>query len=328
MKIRSNKQQILCVLWAAMLFVLASCEDLVEDGYTIDYEKSDAELIVEAIGDTIAAQGETISFRIEVNSASNIKSCIIQSTKPGLSGSGFDVATEGFDDPFADHVYGTISKNINSFVVKYDYVVPEDATTAKITFSIIDEQGKVTQTREIKEVTGIKKYFDKKLYAKNNFYNDAFATIDGVVYPDISTNFSTTSVENVTVQEKIDIIFYVNNGSSFIAAPAYGGVGLDLSVENNTKFKQLTNINNDDFENMTAGLLVQLTQADSINYYGAPAISGVKVGDIIGFSTDLNAIHSLKTGLIRINQLHPTSIQRYEGISYVMECDIITQTEE
>lgn len=313
---------------SGLLIILMSCEDLVEKGYRIDYNESDAELVVEAIGDTSAAVGETISFRIEVSSNTIIKSCIIQSNKPGAGGSGYDVGTVGFDDPFADHNFGTIKKNITSFVVKYNYVVPKDVNSSKLIFSVIDELGKKSDTIEIVVVPTIKKYSNKKLYAKNRLYNDAFATIDGLVYPNIKTNFSSTSEENTTVQEKIDVVFFVDNGISIISSPAYSGLNLDLNIENDTKFKKLSNISHEMFENITASSLVGLTKSDSISYYGSSAISGVKVGDIIGFTTDLNAVHALKTGVIKINQLHPTSISRYEGVSYVMECDIVTQIEE
>lgn len=328
MKIQSNKSLTGIFGLVIALLLLVSCNELVEDGYTVEYGESDAELLVETIGFSSAAIGETISFRIEVNANKDIRSCVVQATKPGAGGSGYDVSTEGYDDPFADHNFGTIKKNVKSFVIKYDYVIPEEVNSSKITFTVVEQEAKVSKSAEINVVPGIVRYTNKKLYAKNNMNNDAFATIDGLVYPDIKSNYSTTSAENRSVQEKIDIVFYVDNGNSVISSPAHGGLRLELDIENQTKFKKLLNISHDDFGSITAASLVELTKKDSIGYYGSSAISGIKVGDIIGFTTDLNAVHALKNGLIKINQLHPTSIGRYEGTSYVVECDIVTQIEQ
>jgi len=325
MKIHYNKSLSGIVGLIAAMLLMVGCEDLVESGYTIDYGESDAVLSVQTIGSSSSAAGDTISFRIEVHANVDIKSCVVQATNPGAGGSGYDVSSDAYDDPFADHNFGTMQKNINSFVVKYNYVVPEDINSSKITFTVIEMNAKLSKTMEISVVNGIKKYYNKMLYAKDNINNDAFATIDGLVYPDIKTNFSSASEENRSVQEKIDVIFYVDNGNSVIASPAHGGLRLQLDIENETKFKKLASVTNAEFDNITAAELVELTQADSISYYGSSAIADIRVGDIIGFTTDVNAVHSFKTGLIRINQLHPTSISRYEGTSYVMEFDIVTQ---
>ena len=181
---------------------------------------------------------------------------------------------------------------------------------------------------DLNVVAAIKKHRSIRLYAKNNLNNDAFATIDGLVYPDIKTNFSTTSGENLSVQEKIDIVFYVNNNISVIASPAHSGLNLDLDVENATKFKKLTTVNDEEFENITAASLVELTKADSIGYYGNSSVSDLRVGDIIGFTTDLNAVHSFKTGLIKVKELHPAIIGRYQGTAYVIGFDLVTQIDQ
>lgn len=311
-----------------MLIISFSCDDFVEDGYRVDYPPSSANLEVEAIGYESGAVGDVVSYKITAQSGSSIKSLVIQTNNPGANGTGFDVGAEGFDDPFADHIYGTVKDDITSFTVKYDYIIPEGINKSKLTFSLIDQEGKVSSEANLKVVSAIKKYNSRSIYAKNNLYNDAFATIDGVIYPDIKTNFSTTSEENLAVQEKIDIFFYVSNSVAIISSPADNGLDLELDVENQTKFKKLTSVSNEDFANLTAASLVELTKADSIGYHGSSRVSGIRVGDIIGFTTDLNALHSFKTGLIKVKELHPALIDRYSGTAYMMEFDVVTQIDE
>ncbi len=324
------------LLFAIMLIVsLNSCESFVEDGYRVDYDISNMELKVEVfsselaeLGDTLTylATGDTIVYVIQANSLYDIKSCVVQSTNDGAAGSGFDVSDSDFDDPFADHSYGTMKKNVRSFRVKYNYIMPKNISNSRITFSAIDAEGKATLQRTAVLVPSIKKYSGISLYAKDNLNNDAFSTSDGVVYEDIKTNYSIFSGVSIDVQEKIDMIFFYNTQSqkAVIASPASSSVALELDIENNNLFKKL-NISTDAFNSLTASSLFEITQNDSIFYTGSPAISGIKVGDIIGFITDLNGIEPLKTGIIKINALHPTSISRYKGTSYVMEFDIVTQ---
>ena len=310
--------------------MMLSCEDLVEDGYRIEYAESDATFTAEPLDLESGAVGDIISYKLIVDSDHFIKSCVVQATHDGASGSGYDVTTDGYDDPFADHSYGTVKKGIRSFVVKYDYIIPKGINKSKITFSVIDEMGKVSARVDLNVVPAIKKYPGKELFAKNNLFNDAFASIDGLVYPDIKSNYSTLSEENLTVQEKIDIIYYYDKGAnlSVISSPDDSRISLELQVENATRFKKLSGITAEDFNSITAASLVTLTASDSISYKGTSQVRGIAVGDIVGFSTDLNAIHSLKTGLIKVNGLHPTNVGHYDGTAYVMECDIITQIDQ
>lgn len=315
---------------AILCLMLFSCEDLVEDGYRIDYPDSDASFRAEAMGFDAGAVGDKVSYKLTVESNHFIKSCVVSSTVDGAGGSGYDVGEEGFDDPFADHNYGTVKEGIKSFVVKYDYIIPEGINQAKITFSVIDEMGKVDSEVEVYAVQAIKRYSGRELFAKNSLFNDAFASIDGLVYPDIKTNYSAVNSDNVAVQEKIDIIYYYDQNSnvSVVSSIDDGRVGLDLSIENATRFLRMDLITEEDFNTLTPASLVSLTQADSISYKGSSQVRGIKVGDIVGFSTDINAIHSFKTGLIKINGLHPTNVDHYEGTAYVMECDIVTQVDQ
>ncbi len=330
MKIYSSGNLFTFIVLVLFSFAILSCDDLVEDGYRITYPISDANFNIEPIGYEMGAAGDVVSYKITANSANAMKSLVVETNQPGANGSGYDVGSVGFDDPFADHIYGTIKKSVTAFTVKYDYIIPKDINKSKLVFTLIDDQGKVSNEVNIAVVPTIKKYANNSLYAKDRLFYDAFATIDGIVYPDIRTNFSTSSEENKTVQEKIDVIFYhnVSNNQSYITSPADDGVNIDLNIENATKFKKMQVITHEDFQAMTAASLFEKTKADSIAYYGSSAVSGIRVGDIIGFSTDINALHSLKTGLLKINSLHPTNISRYEGKSYVMECDVITQIDE
>lgn len=307
--------------------VLTSCDDLVEDGYRIDYADSDAVFTVEALGSEAGAVGDVVSYKLSVNSSHNIKSCVVEASNEGAGGSGYDVGTEGFDDPFIDHNYGTVQKDVKSFVVKYDYVIPENANKSKITFSVIDDMGKVSQDVSLDVVFDIKLHEGVELFAKNNIFFDAFATINGLVYPDIKDNYAQNSAESLDVQEKIDIVYYYDQGSnqSVICAINGGNLDIELQIENATRFKLMTDISEEDFNSLTAASLVELTSDDSIAYYGSSQVRDIVVGDIVGFTTDLIAIHSLKTGLIKVNGLHPANVGHYEGTAYVMECDIVTQ---
>ena len=317
-------------LMISAMIMLISCEDLVEDGYRIDYPASDALLTVEAMDYESGAVGDVVSYKLTVQSDYLIKSCVVQATEQGAGGSGYDVGEEGFDDPFADHNYGTLKKDIKSFTVKYDYIVPVGINNSRITFSVIDEQGKVSQEVSLKVVPGIKAYPKRSLYSKSQLFYDAFATINGLVYPDIKTNYSTLSEENLSVQEEIDIVFYYDSDAneSVICAPNDGNVSLGMQVENATKFKMMEGISEAEFNEITAASLVTLTKNDSINYQGTSQVRGVMVGDIVGFTTDVNALHSQKTGLIKVNSLHPVNVGHYQGTAYVMECDIISQIDE
>lgn len=310
--------------------IMASCENMVEDGYRINYPESSAVFTAEPLNFTSGAAGDVVSFKLSVVSENYIKSCIVETNNEGANGSGYDVGEEGYDDPFADHIYGTVKDGIKSFNVKYDYVIPDDINQSTITFSVIDDEGKVAVVTSVGVVPSIKKYTGINLYSQVAKNSDAFASINGLVYPDISTNYSTMSGENLVIQENIDIMFFYDkdNRQSVIAAPSNSDVSLVLQVENATLFKILYDVTEDDFNTISSASLVKLTEKDSITYYGNTAVRGINVGDIVGFTTDLNAVHSLKRGLIKINALHPTFVDHYEGKAYVLECDIVTQIEE
>lgn len=76
---------------------------------------------------------------------------------------------------------------------------------------------------------------------------------------------------------------------------------------------------------ISAAMLHTLTNEASILSDGSEQVDNFKVGDVIGFTTDLNAIHSLKSGLIFVTGLHPASVGRYKGVSYVLEFELLVQ---
>ncbi len=311
----------------AFLFSINACTELVEEGIEVSYADSNAVVAVEALGGENAAAGETVSFAITVSSDFDIKSCIVKAAVEGRNGSGFNVSDTAFDDPFADHIFGTIREGIQSFKVRYDYIIPDAINKSRISFTIIDESGRASQEKTVEVVPAIAKYEDLELYAKDGTFHDALATIDGNVYSDIKTNYSKLSEANVAVQEKIDIIFYYDKEArrSTLAAPASGRVDLELNIENNTLFRVLNPTEAVTLDNITPSSLAKLVSDASILSDGSSQLTNIKVGDVIGFVTDLNAVHSLKSGILIVKGLHPANVARYAGVSYVLECEVAVQ---
>ena len=52
------------LLFGISWVILFSCEDLVEDGYRIDYADSDASFTAEVMGFDAGAAGDTVSFKL------------------------------------------------------------------------------------------------------------------------------------------------------------------------------------------------------------------------------------------------------------------------
>lgn len=309
------------------LLFLISCSGLVNEGIEVNYSNSDAQIQVEPLGSEMAAAGETVSYAITVTSKFDIKSCIVKAAVEGRNGSGFNVSTAGFDDPFADHIFGTIREGIQSFKVRYDYIVPDDISKSRISFTIVDESGIASQEKTVEVIPAINTYDNLEVFARDRNFHDALATIDGQVYPDIKTNYSQLTEANVAVQEKIDIIFYYDKDArrTTLASPASDRINLSLNIENNTLFKFLDRTGSIKLEEITSSSLFTLTSEASILDGGSSHLNNVKVGDAIGFVTDLNAVHSLKSGILLVKGLHPGNVDRYEGVSYVLECELAVQ---
>ncbi len=310
-----------------MGLTLYSCFDFVENGIEIDYEDSNASLSVVPLGASKGAINETVSFSIEVNSDYNIKSCIIATTNPGKNGTGFNVSDFNFDDPFSDHNFGTIKPGIKSFKVRYDYIIPEAINKSRITVTIIDESGRVRKDQTLNVVPAISRTEGIELYAKNTTFHDALSSSEGVVYENIKSNYSNFTQENVAIQKKIDIVFYYNpvNKKTSIVSTSSGRLDYELSLENKMVFKKIQIPSSLNFENLNASNLAEIAEAEELGSTGRLELDGIIVGDIIGFIADVNALNSLKAGILRVDGLHPATVARYEGLSYVMKCSIIVQ---
>ncbi|MEM6376811.1 MAG: hypothetical protein AAF705_01285 [Bacteroidota bacterium] len=309
------------------LATVVACEDFVDQGIEINYGPSNATLTVEPIAGENGAAAETISYRITANANTNIKSLIIQASNEGRNGSGFNVNSTEFDDPFADHTFGTMQRDIQSFTVRYDYIIPDDISNTRLTFTIIDEAGKVSVERIVKVVPDVKVYTDLELFAKDNDFYDAFASVDGTVYPNIKENFSRFTTENVAVQEKLDFAFYYNREgrNAVLAAPFSTRIFLELAINNSTQLKRLSNASDINIAEISPAKLIELTADEDLLKTGALQVDNLKVGDVIAFITDLNAVYSLKTGLLKVTGLHPSSVPQYDGVSFVLECDVVVQ---
>jgi hypothetical protein len=315
------------IFFFLLLTTITACVDFVDEGIEINYPPSNATLTVEPIVGENGAVDETISYRITANASANIKSLIIQASNEGKNGSGFNVNSTEFDDPFADHTFGTMQKNIQSFTVRYDYIIPTGISKTRLTFTMIDESGKVSVEKSISVVPDIKVYANRELFAKDNDFYDAFASVDGVVYPNIKDNYSQFTEENVAVQEKIDFAFYYDREgqNAVLAAPFSSRIFLELAINNSTRFKRLPGLSTINIAEISPSKLIELTENEELLKTGALQIDKLKVGDVIAFVTDLNAVYSLKTGLLKVTGLHPGSVPRYEGVSFVLECDIVVQ---
>jgi len=310
-----------------VLISVIACTDFVKEGSDINYPPSDATLIVEPIAGENGAAEETISYRITVSANADIRSLIVQSSNEGKNGSGFNVNSSEFDDPFIDHIFGTIQKNTQAFTVRYDYIIPSDISRSRLTFTVIDESGKASVDKTISVVPNIKKYINRELFAKDNDFYDAFASIDGVVYHNIKDNYSPFTSENVAVQEKLDFAFYYDREAknAVLAAPFSNRIFLELAINNSTKLKRLAGLTDLDFAAITPARLIDLTENEELLKTGTLQIDNLRVGDVIAYATDLNSVFSLRTGLIKVTGLHPGNVPRYDGVAFVLECDVIVQ---
>ncbi|MFK7984072.1 MAG: hypothetical protein AB8G86_29120 [Saprospiraceae bacterium] len=310
-----------------LLTAVIACTDFVEDGIEIDYPLSNATLTVEPIAGENGAAEETVSYKITVNANANIKSLIVQSSNEGKNGSGFNVNSTEFDDPFIDHIFGTIQKNTQAFTVRYDYIIPTEISKTRLTFTIIDDTGKVSVEKTISVVPDVKTYTNRVLFAKDNDFYDGFASIDGVVYPNIKDNYSQFTEENVAVQEKIDFAFYYDrtDKNAVLAAPFSSRIFLELAINNSTRFRKLPASLDIDIADITPSKLIELTENEEILKTGALQVDNLKVGDVIAYVTDLASVFSLKTGVLKVTGLHPGSVPRYDGVAFVLECDVVVQ---
>ncbi len=308
-----------------LLFVcsMVSCEN-VTDGYTVDYGASSAELSVTLQTSDRGSEGDIAVFHIVAQANAEIKSLIISSESDGAEGTGFVVDTTLGSDPLTDHIFGTIQPGTTDFALDYHYVFPSDTTDNTITFSLIDEEGIAEVEFDLEGIANITAYSNIALVALSSKYLDGFSTAEGSVYENVA-DYADETAANLLIQKSIDICFKVSSdGISHIFCPYHANFGVDFSNTNKTLFVHLDTLSSNDFDALTNITLSEITEAYEVKK-GSPIIDSVQVGDIIGFRTDYASSNPYHYGIMRINAIHPTTVNRYDGNSYVVEFDILTQ---
>jgi hypothetical protein len=309
-------------LWAMMaLLTMASCNN-VEDGYRIDYPESDAVLSIGLLTPDRGKVGDTISFTIDASANSDIKSLVVISSQTGGNGTEY-VISPSQTDPLIDHSYGTMQPNTRGFAIKYNYVMAMESGNVLLTFRLIDGNGQKSFSQSLLTVPAVSKYSNVALYTQSSSLADGFSTKDGAVYPDLSSYEALTSL-NMAVQQSLDVVFLVVNDTAVLIAPYNGFFQSSLQIRNKTLFKKLTGVTSADFDKMTAAKLSAITEEQEVKK-GSTLLWNVKVGDIVGFRTDLDSSNPYHFGMLRINAMHPTNAKHYSGVSYLVRMDVVVQ---
>jgi hypothetical protein len=309
-------------LWV-LLLLMFSCSKNVEDGYRIDYPESEAQLTVTPVSNSRGAIGDSVYYTINATSNFNIKSIVVTSSISGGSKSGFKVLSGG-TDPLVDHIFGTIQKNTKAFSLLYRYVVTQDSVDVSIDFQLIDEKGQKTMTLDLITVPKVVNYDSIVLYTNSSSNTDGFATYKGALYRNL-TRYTSLNDTNRAIQKSIDIIFLVNGVQARLVGSYDGSFATtDDFIKNKTLFKVHTDISSTEFDNLNNAKVSIITGLDSLTQYGTTNVN-VKVGDIVTFKTDYGSVNSSKSGIIRINSIHPTSCSWYTGDTYLLEMDVFVQ---
>lgn len=320
--IKKILSKIVVICLSAVAFT--ACYD-VEDGYRTNYSESSATFTVAAKNMERGAVGDTIWYEINAQSNFDIKSIIIESSTSGSEGTGLYIKN-GVNDPLIDHTFGTIQKNIKEFNLGYCYIISQDTVDVSLSFSLIDEEGKKSSSFKVLTVPAITRYNSITMYTNSNSKTDGFSTVDGMVYKKLA-GYESITTDNVKVQESIDIVFIVSDNSAMFVAPYNGNFSSNFSVRNKTKLKKMESITATDFATLTNASLSNFIDTDEVNK-GATSVSDVKVGDFIGFKTDFASANSYKYGIMKINSIHPANCDWYEGTSYMVEMEVVTQIEK
>lgn len=307
------------------IFILVSCEN-VEDGYETNYGVSSADFTVEITTSDRGSKNDVAVFSIKVNSEYEIKSLVVTSTTSGADGTGF-VVDSSVTDPLVDHIFGTIQPGTTSFSLEYEYVFPSDTVENTITFTLIDDEGKAQLAFDLNGIPDLTAYDGVELVAQSSTLLDAFSTSDGVVYEDVAA-YDELTTANLAIQESIDLAFVVSddNLTKIFAPYNTSYFGADFSNANKTVFKRLNDLSSADFDALTNISLSEITENYAVKK-GSTVIDSVKVGDIIGFRTDYASTNPYHYGILRVNAIHPTNVDRYEGTSYLLEFDVLIQQE-
>jgi hypothetical protein len=303
----------------AMMF--SSCEN-VEDGYRVDYNETPAEFNVELVSADRGAVGDNVTFSISASSDFNIKSVIVTSSVSGGGNSGFEVK-EGEEDPLIDHAYGTIQPETKSLDLLYHFEIANDSVDARITFQLIDEFGKKDTLHVISGIPSIVSYDSIILVTNTRSQADGFSTNDGEIYQD-ANQYSDVTATNIAIQSSIDFVYVVNGSSALLASPYNGAFSSSFQQKNKTLFMKMPAMTDEEFKAIDGVVLSLLTEENNVED-GTTYIGEVKVGDVVGFRTDFASSNPYHFGMLKINAIHPTQVDYYEGVSYLIELDIITQ---
>jgi hypothetical protein len=319
-----NKNIFILLMTVMLIPMLSACYD-VQEGYRVDYAESPAELNISPLSVLYGAIGDTLTFTIQAQAESEIKSMIVSSTISGKEGTGFYIP-EGKNDPLVDHTYGTIKKGTRDFDLVYNYIVAQDTSDVTISFSLIDSDGKKSMDFKINTVPSIVTYKNVVLYTNSSSKTDGFSTADGMAYKQLA-NYEAITTANQAIQKSIDLIFIVSNNSAILAGPYDGYFSTNMKVRNKTKFRKLTDMTSADFDSLTNGTLANFVEQSQVRK-GSTNVSDIKVGDFIGYKTDYASANSYKFGIIRINSIHPANCDWYQGKSYVIDMDIVSQIDK
>lgn len=301
--------------------IIFSCEN-VEEGYRIDYPETPADFSVTLLTPDRAAVGENIVFSIQALSEYDIKSLVVTTSISGGAGTGFTIDSTQVD-PLIDHTYGTIQKNVHELDLGYTYLVDNDSIDPVITFTLVDEYGSKTIQYSLYAVPPIVEYDSVVMFAQTNAKADGFASSDGMVYHDL-TNYTDLTKVNETIQESLDMVFLIIDNKAVLLAPYNGNFSSSMPIRNKTLLKLLPEVTSDEFDQLTSASLSSITEDNEVNR-GTTDLWDVRVGDIIGFRTDFASTNPYHFGMLRINAIHPTNCEYYEGTSYLIELDVVTQ---
>jgi len=322
---KNIKMKVFYYLIVNMLSVLllVSCEN-VEDGYDINYAASSASFNVELTTSDRGSDGDIAIFTINASSDFEIKSIVVNSTASGGEATGYVVDTATGDDPLVDHIFGTIQPGTTAFSLQYYYEFPSDTTDNTITFTLIDGEGKAEVSFDLEAIPDVKAFNTIELASKSSTALDGFSTSDGTIYENLD-DYSEVTTANLYVQESIDLAFVVSNAQAKLICPYNDNYfGVDFSNTNKTLFKRLEGVSSADFDSLTNITLSEITENYKVKS-GASVIDSLTVGDVIGFRTDYASSNPYKYGILRVNAIHPTNVDRYDGTSYLLEIDVLVQ---
>lgn len=309
------------ILIITIITGLFSCDN-VEEGYTINYDESQANFSVELLTQDRGAIDDTIKFEITAQSDYDIQSLVVTTSESGAEGTGFIIKDDAVD-PLVDHVYGIIQPDTKELDLYYYYIIKQDSIDPTITFKLVNEEGLSCDTFDLYAIPDIVSYTDISLYAQDNQYADGFSTSDGTIYQDL-TNYEDVSTVNDAIQETLDIIFIMYNKEAMIVAPYNSYFSNDMSTKNKTLFKLIDDMSGYDFDELTAADVSIITENYSVKK-GSTYIDNLQVGDVIGFRTDYASSNPYHYGLLRINAMHPANCDYYDETCYIIEFDITTQ---